>query len=150
MLSIDMMEEAQVQSSAMGLSRTIIPLHTHIFPKSLFYSGTRLRLAYTHVLSALEQLSLSPPPIDSFAILGRCGLWSCWGRTSGSDGQRSGGARDGGMEVLDVRWRTPRWQVPIPCVKGRRIRNALGYHSQPLFKYSDEGLLEERNPNDLH
>ena len=98
-LSADVMEEARVQSSAMGLSRTIILLHTHIFPKSLFYSGTRLRLAYTHVLSALEQLSLSPPSINSFAILGRCGLWSRRGRTRGSDGQRSGGARDGGMEV---------------------------------------------------
>ena len=101
-----MMEEAQVQSSAMGLSRTIIPLHTHIFPKSLFYSGTRLRLAYPHVLSALEQLGLSPPSIDSFAIVGCCGLWGCWGRTSGSDGQRSGGSRNGRMEVLDVRWKT--------------------------------------------
>ena len=144
------MVEPQVQSGAMGLSHTIIPLHTHIFPKSFFYSGTRLRLAYTHILSALEQLSLSPPSIDSFAILGRCGLWSCWGRTSGSDGQRSGGARDGRMEVLDVRWRTLGWHGPVTCVKPRRICNALGYHSQPLLKYSDKGLLEEGNPNDLH
>ena len=138
-----MKEEAQVQSSAMGLSRTIIPLHTHIFPKSLFYSGARLRLAYTHVLSALKQLSLSPPSIDSFAIVGRCGLWSCWGRTSGSDGQRSGGSRDGCMEALDVRWRIAGWHIPVTCVKRRRIGNAFGYHSSPLLKYSDRGLLEE-------
>ena len=141
-----------MQSSAKGLSRTIIPLHTHIFPKSLLYSGTRLRLAYTHVLSALEQLSLSPPSIDSFAILRRCGLWSCWRRTSGSDGQRNGGSRDGRMEALEVRWRTPEWHVPVTCVKRRRICNAFNYHSQPLLKYlmySDEGLVGDGNLNHL-
>lgn len=57
-------------------------------------------MASSHVLSALEQLSLPPPSIDSFAILGCCGLWSCRGRTSGSDGQRSGDSRGGGMEAM--------------------------------------------------
>ena len=96
-----MIEEAQVQLSALRLRHTIIDLHTNVFPKSLFYSGPRLHMACSHVLSALEQLSLPPPSIDSFAILGCCGLWSCWGRTSDSDGQRSGDSRGGGMDTLE-------------------------------------------------
>lgn len=60
-------------------------------------------MACSEVLSALEQLRLPPPSIDSFAILGCCGLWSRWWRTSGSDGKRSGDSRGGGVEPLEER-----------------------------------------------
>ena len=60
-------------------------------------------MACSHVLSALEQLGLPPPPIDSFAILECCGLRSCWGRTSGSDGKGSGDSRGCGMKASEKR-----------------------------------------------
>ena len=74
-------------------------------------------MACSHVLSTPEQLSLPPPPIDLFAVLGGRGLWSCGGRTGGSDGQRSGDPRGGGMDALEERWRTGRWHSPVRSVK---------------------------------
>ena len=119
--------------SASRLSHTIVRLHTHIFPKPLFHSGPGLHMARSHVLSALEQLGLPPPSIDSFAILGCCGLWSCGGRTSGSDGQRGSDSRGGGMEALEELWRTEKWRRAVRCVEqGRRCHYALHDGPHPV------------------
>lgn len=117
--------------SAPRLSHTLIRLHTHIFPKPLLNSGPRLHVACSHVLSALEQLSLPPSSIDSFAIMGCCGLWSCWGRSSGSDGQRSGDSRRGCVEALKERWPTRGWHSPVRCMKqGRRCQRCYALHNR--------------------
>lgn len=117
-------------------NHTMVPLHTHVFPKPLFDGGPGLRLACSHVLSTLEQLSLPPSSIDSFAVLRRGGLWSCWGRTGGSDGQRSGESRDGRMEALKVRRKAQGWHVPVTfaeCVRGHQGCDALRGHFQSLL-----------------
>lgn len=121
-----------MQLSALRLCHTIVRLHTHIFPKSLFHRGPWLHMACSHVLSALEQLGLPPPSIDSFAIMGCCGLWSCWGRTSGSDRQRGSDSGGGGMEALEERWRTGKWRRAIRCVKqGRGCQMCYALHNCP-------------------
>lgn len=127
-----MIREVEVQSSALRLSHTIIGLHTHILPKSLFYSGPRLHMACSHVLSALEQLRLPPPSIDSFAILRCCGLRSCWGRASGSDGQRSSDSRGCGVKASGKGWKRGAWYGSVRFVKqGRRCQICDALHNRP-------------------
>ena len=113
----------------------MIGLHTHISPKSLLYSGPRLHVTCSHVLSALEQLGLPSPSIDSFAIVGCRRSRGCWRRTSGSNGQRSGASREGGVEALEERGRTGGRHGPARCVKqGRRCQRCNALHDRP---YSD-------------
>lgn len=81
-------------------THTIVGLQTHIFPEALLHCCTGLHVACSHVLPTFEELSLPPPAVDSFAILGGSGHGRWRRRTCCCDGERGGGPACGGMKAL--------------------------------------------------